>query len=59
MLIRVILEENIQISKNEKSASGLKSSKNRIILLLCSNASEDNVIKSMLIIDKPISNKSW
>lgn len=58
MLIRVILEENIQISKNEKSASGLKSSKNRIILFLCSNASEDNVIKSMLIVDKPISNKS-
>ncbi|XP_023237614.1 tigger transposable element-derived protein 1-like [Centruroides sculpturatus] len=37
------------ISKNEKSASGFKVSKDRITILLCSNASGDNVTKPMLI----------
>ncbi|XP_023231118.1 tigger transposable element-derived protein 1-like isoform X1 [Centruroides sculpturatus] len=37
------------ISKNEKSASGFRVSEDNITLLLCSNASGDNVIKPMLI----------
>ncbi|GFW77670.1 tigger transposable element-derived protein 1 [Trichonephila clavipes] len=37
------------IAKNEKTASGLKASKNRFTLLLCSNVSGDRMLKPLLI----------
>ncbi|GFW20274.1 tigger transposable element-derived protein 1 [Trichonephila clavipes] len=37
------------IAKNEKTASGHKASKDRVILLLCSNASGDRMLKPLLI----------
>nr|XP_032525925.1 zinc finger and BTB domain-containing protein 11-like [Danaus plexippus plexippus] len=37
------------LSENERSAGGLKASKERITLLVCSNASGDHITKPMLI----------
>ncbi|GFY25486.1 tigger transposable element-derived protein 1 [Trichonephila clavipes] len=37
------------IAKNEKTASGHKASKDRVTLLLCSNASGDRMLKPLLI----------
>ncbi|GFW52332.1 tigger transposable element-derived protein 1 [Trichonephila clavipes] len=37
------------IAKDEKTASGHKASKDRITLLLCSNASGDRMLKPLLI----------
>ncbi|XP_017761859.1 PREDICTED: tigger transposable element-derived protein 1-like [Eufriesea mexicana] len=43
------MPERTYLSRDEESVSGLKASKDRITLLLCSNASGDLVTKPMLI----------
>ncbi|GFY14926.1 tigger transposable element-derived protein 1 [Trichonephila clavipes] len=43
------LPNRTYIAKDEKTASGHKASKNRVTLLLCSNASGDRMLKSLLI----------
>ncbi|GFV59350.1 tigger transposable element-derived protein 1 [Trichonephila clavipes] len=43
------LPNRTYIAKNEKTASGHKASKDRVTLLLCSNASGDRMLKPLLI----------
>ncbi|GFX82399.1 hypothetical protein TNCV_2870801 [Trichonephila clavipes] len=43
------LPNRIYITKDEKTASGHKASKDRVTLLLCSNASGDRMLKPLLI----------
>ncbi|GFV78157.1 tigger transposable element-derived protein 1 [Trichonephila clavipes] len=43
------LPNRTYITKDEKTASGHKASKNRVTLLLCSNASGDRMLKPLLI----------
>ncbi|GFS50621.1 tigger transposable element-derived protein 1 [Trichonephila clavipes] len=43
------LPNRTYIAKDEKTASGFKASKDRVTLLLCSNASGDRMSKSLLI----------
>ncbi|GFU04185.1 tigger transposable element-derived protein 1 [Trichonephila clavipes] len=43
------LPNRTYIAKDEKTASGYKASKDRITLLLCSNASGDRMLKPLLI----------
>ncbi|GFU75297.1 tigger transposable element-derived protein 1 [Trichonephila clavipes] len=43
------LPNRTYIAKDEKTASGHKASKDRVSLLLCSNASGDRMLKSLLI----------
>ncbi|GFW83336.1 tigger transposable element-derived protein 1 [Trichonephila clavipes] len=37
------------IAKSEKTASGFKAAKDRVTLLLCSNASGDRMLKPLLV----------
>ncbi|GFV65765.1 tigger transposable element-derived protein 1 [Trichonephila clavipes] len=43
------LPNRTYITKDEKTASGHKASKDRVTLLLCSNASGDRILKTLLI----------
>ncbi|GFW19824.1 tigger transposable element-derived protein 1 [Trichonephila clavipes] len=43
------LPNRTYIAKDEKTASGHKASKDRVTLLLCSNASGDRMLKPLLI----------
>ncbi|GFU19078.1 tigger transposable element-derived protein 1 [Trichonephila clavipes] len=43
------LSNRTYIAKDEKTASGHKASKNRVTILLCSNASVDRMLKPLLI----------
>ncbi|GFY32538.1 tigger transposable element-derived protein 1 [Trichonephila clavipes] len=47
--IRKKLPNRTYIAKDEKTASGHKASKDRVTLLFCSNASEDRMLKPLLI----------
>ncbi|GFW20707.1 tigger transposable element-derived protein 1 [Trichonephila clavipes] len=47
--VRQVASENNNIAKEEKTASGHKASKDRVNLLLCSNASGDRMLKPLLI----------
>ncbi|GFT22469.1 tigger transposable element-derived protein 1 [Trichonephila clavipes] len=53
ILKRLFLEKNanpvLTLQKSEKTASGFKAAKDRVTLLLCSNASGDRMLKPLLV----------